>query len=107
MSSSTLAKVGGQEVTDREMSDAMQRRLQQVRQQQVPKPIMRASRGDFDRLLDALIDQRALIAFADKYGFRLSKRLIDAEIAQIPRRQGPERRSSASRPISSSCRSSG
>ena len=33
MGSSTLAKVGDQQVTEREMSDAMQRRLQDVRQQ--------------------------------------------------------------------------
>ena len=30
MGSATLAKVGDQEVTEREMSDAMQRRLQEV-----------------------------------------------------------------------------
>ena len=29
-----------------------------------------------------------MIAFADKYGFPLSKRLIDAEIAQIPGTKG-------------------
>ena len=29
-----------------------------------------------------------LIAFADKYGFPLSKRLVDAEIAQIPQTKG-------------------
>ena len=51
-------------------------------------PIMRRIVGDFDPILAQLIDQRALIAFADKYGFRLSKRLIDAEIAQIPQAKG-------------------
>ena len=56
-----------------------------------PTPTMRRIIGDFDPILDALIDQRALIAFADKYGFPLSKRLIDAEIAQIPGDQGPQR----------------
>ena len=40
------------------------------------------------RCSSALIDQRALLAFADKYGFHLSKRLIDAEIAQIPQTKG-------------------
>ena len=49
---------------------------------------MRRIIGDFDPILTQLIDQRTLIAFADKYGFPLSKRLIDAEIAQIPRTKG-------------------
>src|SRR5205085_8720460 len=44
--------------------------------------------GDFETILSALIDERTLIAFADKYGFHLSKRLIDAEIAQIPGTKG-------------------
>src|SRR5688500_16291817 len=82
-SSSTLAKVGDQEVTDREMSDAMQRRLQEVREQR-PDADYSFIAGDFDTILSSLIDQRTMIAFADKYGFNLSKRLVDAEIAQIP-----------------------
>jgi len=87
MGSSTLARVGDQLVTDREMSDSMQRRLQQVRQQK-PEADYATIAGDFDTILDQLIDQRAMIAFADKYGFHLSKRLIDAEIAQIPHTKG-------------------
>ena len=43
MSSSTLAKAGDQEVTEREMSDAMQRRLQQVRQQNPERRLCDAS----------------------------------------------------------------
>ena len=43
---------------------------------------------DFDPLLGALLDQKALMAFADKYSFHLSKRLIDAEISQIPAAKG-------------------
>jgi len=86
-SSSTLAKVGDQEVTDREMSDSMQRRLQEVRQQR-PDADYATIAGDFDTILSALIDQRTMIAFADKYGFHLSKRLVDAEIAQIPQTKG-------------------
>jgi peptidyl-prolyl cis-trans isomerase D len=87
MNSSTLAKVGGEEVSEREMSDAMQRRLQQVRQQD-PNADYAGIARDFDPLLDQLIDERALVAFADKYGFRISKRLVDAEISQIPGAKG-------------------
>ena len=87
MSSDTLVKAGDQKITEREMSEAMQRRLQEVRQQQ-PDAGYAAIAGDFPTLLDALIDQRTLIAFADKFGFHPSKRLIDAEIAQIPDTKG-------------------
>ena len=87
MSSSTLADVGGQKVTERDMSDAMQRRLQDARQQN-PEADYPSIVGDFDRILDALITNRVLVSFADKFGFHLSKRLIDAEIAQIPQTKG-------------------
>ena len=43
---------------------------------------------DFGPILDELVNQRSLLAFADKYDFPLSKRLIDAEIAQIPGTKG-------------------
>jgi peptidyl-prolyl cis-trans isomerase D len=87
MGSSTLAEVGNQLVTEQEMSEAMQRRLQEVRQQN-PEADYATIMGDFDPLLDALLDQKTLLAFADKYQFPLSKRLVDAEIAQIPQTKG-------------------
>jgi peptidyl-prolyl cis-trans isomerase D len=87
MSSGTLAKVGDQEVTERDLSDQMQRQLQQARQQR-PDADYASIIGDMNPILDSLIDQRALMAFADKYSFPLSKRLIDAEIAQIPSAKG-------------------
>ena len=86
-SSSTLAKVGGEQVTEQEMSDAMQRRLQQVRQQK-PEAGYATIIGDVEAILSELIDEKTLIAFADKFGFPLSKRLVDAEIAQIPQTKG-------------------
>ena len=87
MSSGTLATTGGQEVTERDMSDAMQRRLQQARQQD-PDAQYPAVMGDFGPILEDMINERSLLAFADKYGFPISKRLIDAEIAQIPGAKG-------------------
>src|SRR3954471_21417780 len=72
MSSGTLAEVGNQKINEREMSDAMQRRLQQARQQR-PDADYASIIGDFNGVLDALIDERTLLAFADKYGFPLSK----------------------------------
>jgi peptidyl-prolyl cis-trans isomerase D len=87
MSSGTLARVGDQEVTEREMSDAMQRRLQDARSQRADADYASII-GDFEPLFGDLLQQRTLIAFADKYGFHVSKRLVDAEIAQIPGTKG-------------------
>jgi peptidyl-prolyl cis-trans isomerase D len=87
MSRGTLAKVGDQEVDDQEVREAMQRRLQDVRQKN-PNADYATIAGDFDVILGALIDQRSLIAFANKFGFHLSKPLVDAEIAQIPQTKG-------------------
>jgi peptidyl-prolyl cis-trans isomerase D len=86
-SASTLVKIGDQEITEREMSEAMQRRLGEVRRQNAEADYATIA-GDFDAILDALIDQRTLLAFANKYDFHLSKRLVDAEIAQIPGAKG-------------------
>ena len=83
LGSSTLAKAGDYEITDRDMSDAMQRRLAQVREQN-PEADYSALAGDFEPILQSLIDQRALEAFARMHGFVISKRLIDAEIANLP-----------------------
>lgn len=79
----TLAKVGSLQVIDRDMSEAMERRLSQVRQEN-PEADYGAIAADFDPLLASLIDQRAMAAFARSNGFILSRRLIDAEIAQLP-----------------------
>ena len=87
MNSSTLAKVGGEEVTDRELSDALERQLANVRQQQ-PDAEYAALGADFEPLLSSLIDQEALSAFARKYDFNLSRKLVDAEIANIPGTKG-------------------
>src|SRR3954447_6422299 len=87
MGSTTLAQAGNQEVGEREMNEAMQRRLQEVRQQS-PNADYATISGDFDTMLGELLDQRSMIAFGDKYGFHLSKRLVDAEIAQIPQAKG-------------------
>ena len=71
MSGSTLAKVGGQQITDRDVSRAMERRLAEVRQQN-PEADYATIASDFEPILTSLIDQRTLQAFADKYGFTLS-----------------------------------
>jgi peptidyl-prolyl cis-trans isomerase D len=87
MSSSTLAEVGDQSIKEREVSEAMQRRLQDARKTR-PEADYATIAGDFETILSSLIDEKTLLAFADKYGFNLSKRLVDAEIAQIPATRG-------------------
>ena len=87
MGSATLATVGGEQVTDQDMSQAMQRRLQQARQQKADADYATII-GDFDGMLDELLDEKTLLAFAEKFHFPLSKRLVDAEIAQIPQTKG-------------------
>jgi peptidyl-prolyl cis-trans isomerase D len=88
MASNTLAKVGSEEVTEQDMTDAMQRHLEQVRQQQ-PNADYSTIIGDFESILNELLDNKTLLAFAEKFHFPLSKRLVDAEIAQIPAAKGP------------------
>ncbi len=87
MTSSTLAEVGQERITEPEMSDAMQRRLQQVRQERAEADYSTIL-DDFESILGELIDEKTLLAFAEKYHFPLSKRLVDAEIAQIPQTKG-------------------
>ena len=87
MTSSTLAKVGSAQVSEQDMSEAMQRRLQQVRQER-PNADYSTIIGDFESLLGELMDEKTLFAFSEKFHFPLSKRLVDAEIAQIPQTKG-------------------
>ena len=84
---STLVKVGNSGVSDRDMSEAMERRLAEVRQQN-PEAVYATIANDFDQLLNVLVDERAIEVFAAKFGFVLSKRLVDAEIANIPGTRG-------------------
>lgn len=85
--SDTLVKVGSGKVSERDISKAMERRLSQARQQN-PEADYAAIMGDFDQLLGALVDARTLEAFASKLGLNLSKRLEDAQIANIPAAKG-------------------
>ena len=83
LGSSTLAKAGSLEVTDRDLQSAMDRQLAQVREQN-PEADYSTIAAAFDPMLQSLIDQRTLQAFARKHGFSISKRLIDGEIANLP-----------------------
>ncbi len=84
---STLATVGGEEVTDRDMSAAMQRRLTEVRLAN-PAADYASLAKDFDPLLTSMIQDAAVRAFAADQDMVLSKRLVDAEIVKIPATRG-------------------
>lgn len=86
-SSSSLASAGGEEVTDRDVSRALERRLSELRQQD-PEADYSVLASDFEPLLQSLIDMKTLVAFADKHGFTVSRRLVDAEIANLPGTRG-------------------
>ena len=84
-SGSTLAKVGGEQVTAVEMSDQVNRQLDRARQQEPELDVAGFLRaGAFEEILQQLIAQKALVAFADDVGIRVSKRMIDGQIASIP-----------------------
>ena len=87
LSQNTLARVGDVELTAAELDTAMQRRLNQVRQQN-PQATYADLAGDFDAIVDALIQERTLWAYAREHAFTVSKKLVDAEIVRIPGVQG-------------------
>ena len=87
MNSGTLVKVGSEEVGERDLGSALQRRLTEVRQTN-PAADYSTLAKDFDPLLELMIQDAAVRAFAADQGMTLSKRLIDAEIAKIQATRG-------------------
>jgi len=87
MSQGTLVKIGDEPVSERDLDSAMKRALNQAREQN-PEATYAMLARDFDAILENLIGEHAMIAFANDHGFNLSKRLIDAEIASLPQTKG-------------------
>lgn len=83
----TLAKVGSIDLTTAELDSAMQRRLTVLRQQN-PQATYADLAPEFDAIVDSLIQERTLWAYARKHGFTVSKKLVDAEIVKLPGVQG-------------------
>jgi peptidyl-prolyl cis-trans isomerase D len=82
-----LVKVGSEQITTRDVDSAMRRLLTQARQQN-PEATYQTIANQFGPLLESLIDEHALLAFAEDHGFVLSKRIVDAEIAKLPQTRG-------------------
>jgi peptidyl-prolyl cis-trans isomerase D len=82
-----LVRVGDEQITTRDVDSAMRRLLTQARQQN-PEATYQTIANQFGPLLESLIDEHALLAFAEDHGFVLSKRIVDAEIAKLPQTRG-------------------
>ncbi len=83
----TLAKVGDVELTDSDLQTALQRRLTQLREQR-PDATYADLAPEFDAIVNSLLQERTVWAYAREHGLTVSKRLVDAEIARIPGLQG-------------------
>lgn len=83
LSQGVLAEVGKERLTEAELSDVMQRQLQELRQQK-PDATYADLAPQFDAIVNGLIQERTLKAYARKHGLMPSKKLVDAEIVKIP-----------------------
>lgn len=83
LSQGVLAEVGDQQLTEAELSDVMQRQLQQLRQQK-PDATYADLAPQFDAIVNGLIQERTLKAYAREHGLMPSKTLVDSEIVKIP-----------------------
>jgi peptidyl-prolyl cis-trans isomerase D len=87
MSKGTLVKIGDEPVSERDLDGAMKRALNEARAQN-PEATYATIARQFDAIFNSLVDEHALIAFAEDHGFILSKRLVDAQIAELPQTKG-------------------
>lgn len=88
---SRLASVGSARVDPAELQSAAKRQVERLREQ-YPTIDMRSfiAQGGLDQILDGLIDLAAVGEFGKRSGIYIGDRLIDSEIAKIPRVQGPD-----------------
>jgi peptidyl-prolyl cis-trans isomerase D len=81
-SSSTLATVGGQKISDTDVKDRIERFLRNAQRggQNVTMEQFLAQ-GGLEIAIDEMINSAALVEFAQKNGMQVSKKLIDTDIA--------------------------
>jgi len=85
----TIAKVGGSRISTRELITRVQNQFEAARRDNPgldQKSFLAA--GAFESIADALISARALESWGREQGFAIGKRLVDAQIAQIPAFRG-------------------
>ncbi|HYW14927.1 MAG TPA: peptidyl-prolyl cis-trans isomerase [Allosphingosinicella sp.] len=85
ISATTVASVGGEDLTSARLSDDAQRQLTRLRQQQ-PELDMAAflQQGALEEVMEQLIDLTASAVFGRQQGLGVSRQMIDREIASIP-----------------------
>ena len=89
LSGGNIASVGKQKIALGEFNDAMDTRLKAERQDNPTLDMARfVEGGGLDSTLEQMINRFGLMAFGDKYGISVSKRLVDSEILKIPGARG-------------------
>ncbi len=80
-----VATVAGQTITSAEVQSRAQRIFERLRQDK-PELTMAQflAQGGLRQVIDEMVAVKALIAYGDKHGIRISKKLVDAEIARTP-----------------------
>jgi peptidyl-prolyl cis-trans isomerase D len=88
---SRVAVVGKEPIPASELSGASRLALDQVRGQFDPTITMEEffEEGGLEQVMDQLIDRTAAGVFAQRYGLRAGRNLIDSEILKIPAFTGP------------------
>lgn len=88
-SSNAIATVGDQEITEEQITDRLNQRLQAIRQQQpgVDMNIL-VQQGELDNLIDTYARIFAMRQFAEDNGLVFTKALVDAAIASDPNFRG-------------------
>ena len=86
-----VASVGGSRITTSDVDKTI-RTAFESEHQRTPTLTMKdfLAQGVFEEVLTGLIDRAATWEWGTKYGFGVSDRLVDSEIAKLPAFQGPE-----------------
>ena len=84
-SGNVLAKVGGTRITDAELRDRIDRFIRNAQRDGQSMTMEQfLAQGGLELALDEMINSAALAEFAEDSGMKVSKRLIDGEIASNP-----------------------
>ncbi len=90
-SAADAATVGGAPITVADLERRVQDEMQAFRQQQPTLDIAQfVNGGGFEGTLERMINTIALEKFANAQGMRVSKKVVDGQIASIPALQGPD-----------------
>ncbi len=90
-STANAATVGGASISVVELEKRVQDEMQAFRQQQPTLDLAQfVNGGGFEGTLERMINSIALEQFGNAQGMRVSKQVVDGEIASIPSLQGPD-----------------